>query len=117
MRVCLQEQKDQAMTKTQIVPIEPTEAMVDAALAVKVDGIAGEGSRSRLRRCLEAEYKASVSAAPDPTENTELVERVARWMCCRETCDNEAYGIRCHADRNGSTTEAKDLLKVIQGKE
>jgi hypothetical protein len=60
-----------------------------------------------------------LSAAPDPTKDIELVERVARWLAEFTEGIESYYGI--YPDEEASVESckewAKELLKCIEGKE
>lgn len=112
------------MTKVQIVPVEPTDDMTDAVYynPPGVIRYANESARDALARNMRQEYGLALEAAPDPTENTELIERVARWLCEEQGINP---GDRYDRDRipspdllwwQAKRKAAKDLLKHIEGK-
>lgn len=81
--------------KTRILPTAPTKEMKQVL------------AESSPFISLDGKMRALAEAAPDPTENTELVERVARWLAFHNGYVHEVY-------YTNFMTAAKDLLKVIQ---
>lgn len=68
------------MTKVKIVPVEPTNKMINKAINVPIPLVLLDSIPAVQSLKFTTKYKAALDEAPDPTENAELVERAARWL-------------------------------------
>src|SRR5690606_17208139 len=107
------------MTKVQIVPVEPTNKMINKAINVPIPLVLLDSISAVQSLKFTTKYKAALDEAPDPTENAELVERVAKWLAVhyKDPPATAATGFYLNSKWPHFVGGAKDLLKCIEGKE
>jgi hypothetical protein len=103
------------MTEWKLVPVEPTEEMSrSGSVQTEVGGDWRAGSTLNDAEASTC-YTAMLAAAPKASEDAELVWKAAQSMCRRRNPHCIAYGDACLNATCDVHTEARAVLKMLEG--